>query len=72
MEARGWELLGIFHSHPAGPAIPSETDVRRAYYPDSLYLICAPDERGEWHARAFSIVSGAVEERELRVVSGEW
>ncbi len=66
VEARGWELLGIFHSHPNGPAIPSETDVRRAYYPDSLYIICAPDERGAWHARAFSIVDGRVAEEMMK------
>lgn len=66
MEARGWELLGIFHSHPHGPAMPSETDVRLAYYPDALYVICAPAEAGKWNARAFTIRRGRVEEGEIR------
>src|SRR5262245_59359765 len=33
IEARGWELLGIFHSHPHGPPFPSETDIELAFYP---------------------------------------
>ncbi|MEN8114476.1 MAG: M67 family metallopeptidase [Actinomycetota bacterium] len=26
-EANGWEILGTFHSHPAGPPIPSDVDL---------------------------------------------
>ncbi len=36
----GLELVAIYHSHPHGPAFPSETDVERAAYPDAFYLIC--------------------------------
>ena len=72
MEAHGWELLAIYHSHPAGPPAPSETDVRLAYYPDSLYLICAPDGPGEWHARAFQIVAGQVTEQDLRLLTPDY
>ncbi len=61
LEARGWELLGIFHSHPAGPLTPSPTDVAEAYYPDSAYVICAP-VRDEWQARAFEIKDGCARE----------
>lgn len=37
--ARGRELLGIYHSHPAGEAIPSERDVREFNYPGTSYWI---------------------------------
>jgi proteasome lid subunit RPN8/RPN11 len=40
MRERGEQLLAIYHSHPrAEEPLPSETDVRLAYYPDATYLI---------------------------------
>jgi|GEM_PF-115359 len=39
MRERGWELGAIVHSHPAGPATPSPTDLREAHYPQALMLI---------------------------------
>ncbi len=39
IDSRGWELLGIYHSHPTGPSYPSQTDIDQAYYPESIYLI---------------------------------
>jgi len=39
MEVRGQQLLGIYHSHPAGPAEPSGMDLRLAFHPDALYVI---------------------------------
>ncbi len=32
-------ILGVYHSHPAGDAWPSETDVAEALYPEWTYLI---------------------------------
>lgn len=39
MRTTGLELGAIVHSHPAGAAVPSPTDVREAYYPDAVALI---------------------------------
>lgn len=39
LETQGLALFGIYHSHPAGDAIPSQTDIRQATYPDTPYLI---------------------------------
>ena len=40
MRARGEQLLAIYHSHPrAADPLPSETDVRLAFYPAAVYLI---------------------------------
>src|SRR5712692_3241781 len=41
IDAAGWEVNGIFHSHPAGPPAPSLTDIHQAYYPDAVYIIWA-------------------------------
>ncbi len=67
IEERGWDLVGIFHSHPGGPPSPSATDIAEAYYPDSAYVICAPDAAGRWQAKAFEIREGRVREIRLRV-----
>ena len=40
MRERGEEFLAIYHSHPrSATPVPSETDVRLAYYPQAVYFI---------------------------------
>lgn len=39
MRNAGESLRGIFHSHPDGPAEPSDTDLALAAYPDVYYLV---------------------------------
>ena len=43
IEAAGQEVVGFYHSHPAGPTHPSETDADRATWPGYSYAICAFD-----------------------------
>jgi proteasome lid subunit RPN8/RPN11 len=55
MRERGEDLLGIYHSHPRSRnPIPSETDVRLAYYPSAIYFIIGLGEGFET-LRAFRI-----------------
>lgn len=70
MEAGGEELLAIFHSHPHGPARPSQTDVAQAYYPDAYQFIISLAERERPSVRAFTIVDGAVSEVTWQLVEG--
>lgn len=67
IEAHGWEVCGIFHSHPAGPSQPSATDIDRAYYPDAVYIILAPDAGAEWTMRGFKIEAGQAREIPLEI-----
>jgi proteasome lid subunit RPN8/RPN11 len=62
LEAQGWELLAIFHSHPQGPQTPSPTDVARAYYPESAQLIVSLKNPVAPVTRAFTIVAGQINE----------
>lgn len=39
IEHRGLELIGIYHSHPSGEPIPSQSDIRLAHYPGVVYVI---------------------------------
>src|ERR687888_597036 len=45
MDERGWDLVGIFHSHTFTEAYPSRTDVELAAYPDATYLILSLADR---------------------------
>jgi proteasome lid subunit RPN8/RPN11 len=68
LEEKGWELIGIYHSHPQGPQLPSATDVDLAYYPQAAYVIISLEDRQRPEVRAFNIVSGNVTEIALHVV----
>lgn len=55
MRVRGEHLLGIYHSHPRTPEpVPSERDVRLAFYPSAVYFIIGLGN-GEATLRAFRI-----------------
>lgn len=62
MEERGESLLGIYHSHPKGPAEPSDVDLRLAFYPDAVYFIVCLADRAHPEVRAFVLRSGRFEE----------
>jgi proteasome lid subunit RPN8/RPN11 len=38
MDSEGLELLGIYHSHPDSPPLPSITDINRAFFPGTREL----------------------------------
>lgn len=67
LEAAGWELSAIYHSHPAGPAEPSPTDIAQAFYPESVYLIVSPSATGNWQVRGFLIETGQVREVPVQI-----
>lgn len=55
--AEGLEVLGFYHSHPAGPARPSSADIADASaWPGYLHLICAPNDPA--HLRGYITATG--------------
>jgi proteasome lid subunit RPN8/RPN11 len=59
-------LLGIFHSHPAGPETVSVTDIQEAAY-EVVHLIWSHRE-GPWKVRGFWIQDGRAQEVALSVI----
>jgi proteasome lid subunit RPN8/RPN11 len=58
-DARGWTLVGIYHSHPEGEPIPSAVDIQHAHYPDTAYVIIGLAGDAP-RAAAWRIARGAV------------
>lgn len=66
IDTHGLDLLGIFHSHPAGPETASVTDVAEAAY-EVVHLIWSRNQNG-WKARGFWIEHSSATEIELQIV----
>jgi [CysO sulfur-carrier protein]-S-L-cysteine hydrolase len=65
IESNGLDLLGIFHSHPAGPEAASATDIAEAAY-EVVYLIWSRNQE-RWKVRGFWIENGSVTEVPLQI-----
>ena len=66
IESQALELLGIFHSHPAGPETPSATDIAEAAY-EVVHLIWSRPN-GQWQPRGFWIENGQAMEVDIFVL----
>ena len=73
IEAAGWRLGAIYHSHPRTAPIPSQTDINLAFvpavgavWPGSLYIIVG-FESAAAEVRAYRIESDTPEEVVLSV-----
>ncbi|MGE4357097.1 MAG: M67 family metallopeptidase [Candidatus Omnitrophota bacterium] len=64
IENLGMKLLGIYHSHPNGPAYPSDKDIELAFY-ETSYLIVSLREFNNPEIKAYKIEKGKVREEEL-------
>lgn len=65
IDSQGLDLLGIFHSHPAGPETVSPTDIADSAYAVVNVILARAD--GTWRARGFWIEDGDYSEVALQV-----
>ena len=68
LRTAGEELVAIYHSHPHGPLRPSDTDIERAYYPETAHLIVSLADPKHPRTAAFRIANGEALEIELRAI----
>ena len=67
MRQQGVEMKGIFHSHVASEAYPSQKDVRLAFYPDVSYLIVSLSDMNKPVLRSFRIEEEKVSEEKIQI-----
>ena len=67
MRQKGLEMCGIFHSHVASEASPSQKDIRLAFYPEVSYLIVSLTDMEKPVLRSFRIEEEKVTEEEIRI-----
>lgn len=70
IEKRSWELLGIYHSHPQGPSVPSPTDITEAYYPEVVHLIWSRTSN-VWRCLGFRIQGGNYSQVAISITAKE-
>jgi proteasome lid subunit RPN8/RPN11 len=63
----GFEMVGIYHSHPHTGAYPSGRDAELAFYPEASYLIISLKDENDPELRSFRIIEGKITEEEVRV-----
>ncbi len=69
MEADGFELIGIYHSHPNGPDHLSPSDLAEAMYPVTQVIWFR--KSGKWQARGFIIERNKAIEIALEITEPE-
>ena len=67
MRNLGVEMSGIFHSHVASEAAPSQKDIRLAFYPEVSYLIVSLSDMKKPVLRSFKIQDEKVTEETIKI-----
>lgn len=65
LDSNGLDLVGIFHSHPAGPETASPTDILEAAY--AVVHVILSRTGPQWKARGFWIEAGQAREVTLQI-----
>ena len=65
IDSNGFDLVGIFHSHPTGPETVSPTDILEAAY--EVVHVVLSYTGNQWKARGFWIENGKASEITLEI-----
>ena len=64
----GWQLCAIYHSHPAGPARLSPTDLAQLTYPETVQLVVSLAQPEAPQLGAFWVASNGIEAVPIQIV----
>ncbi len=67
LHANGEELLGVYHSHPATPPLPSASDLQACGDSAGLLFVISLNTKGVLEMRAFEPTAGGAAEVPLQV-----
>jgi len=65
-----FSILGVYHSHPATPARPSQEDIKLAFDPSISYVIISLAEKDPV-AKSFLIKDGKVDIEPIEIINDE-
>jgi proteasome lid subunit RPN8/RPN11 len=71
IDAAGWDVAAIYHSHTRSAAYPSRTDVELAFYPETPYLIVSLANDAQPEMRAFILSRTGAEGEQVAEVPVE-
>ena len=69
MREKKLQMAGVFHSHVASPAFPSQKDVRLAFYSEVSYLIVSLEDLDRPVLKSFKIQDERVTEEMIEIIS---
>lgn len=55
---QGWDVLAVYHSHPATPARMSQEDLRLAFAPEMRYVIVSLMDDAQPQVKSFIVREG--------------
>ena len=61
------KMLGIFHSHPDSPAMPSIRDISMAFYPEVVYFILSLEDSDNPLLKGFRIIDRKVSNEDIKI-----
>lgn len=68
LDSQGWEVAGIYHSHPKAGAYFSETDLKLAFWTGAIYIVVSLLDAERPVMRAFRVADGQATEEDLSIV----
>ena len=73
MRGENLDLVGVYHSHPDGPASPSQTDIERAWESNLVWLITAVKGGNAVNTTAHILIGSELrfEETSLEIIAGD-
>lgn len=70
-DEHGWDVVGVYHSHPDHPAEPSETDLERATFPGFSYVIVSVEDGTAVETTSWSLLPDRSRFEEESITAGE-